>query len=124
MEGGATVLIVDDDEAILGMLSSFLRRQGYRVLSAGNPLKALELLEQETVQLVLTDLMMPHVDGIDFTQRVHLLPRHKDVPVILITAHGDEAVADRGMRKGVALTLPKPIDLGRLLDLVRFATTR
>lgn len=117
-----TVLVVDDDEATLGLISTVLRRNGYHVISATNPLKALEILEHEAVKLVITDLMMPHVDGIDFAERLHRLPQHKDVPVILITAYGTEAVSESSMRRGVALTLAKPIQLSKLLDLVGFAT--
>lgn len=117
-----TVMVVDDDEATLNLLGAFLRRSGYRVLTATNPVKALDMLEHEDARLVLTDLMMPHVDGIAFTERVHQIPRHKDVPVIMMTAFGTEEVSERGMRRGVAMTLAKPIELSRLLDLVGFAT--
>jgi PleD family two-component response regulator len=65
---------------------------------------------------------MPYVDGISFTQQVHQIPRHRDVPVIMITAFGSDEVSDRGMRRGVAMTLAKPLELSKLLDLVGFAT--
>lgn len=117
-----SVLVVDDDEATLTMISIFLRRNGYRVISATNPLKALELLQSEKVSLVITDLMMPHVDGIGFTERLRKLPGLENLPVILVTAYGTDELSDRGMRKGVALTLSKPLELHKLLDLVGFAT--
>ena len=66
--------------------------------------------------------MMPHVDGIAFTQQIHAMPNHANVPVILITAYGNDALTDQSMRKGVALTLSKPLELSKLLDLVGFAT--
>lgn len=120
---GPTILVVDDDDATLTMVGIFLRRNGYRVVAASNPLKALELLERETdVKLVITDLMMPHVDGIAFTQRLHAMPRYAGLPVILVTAYGTDELTDKGMRKGVALTLSKPLELNKLLDLVGFAT--
>jgi CheY-like chemotaxis protein len=117
-----SVLVVDDDEATLTMISIFLRRNGYRVISATNPLKALELLQTEKVALVITDLMMPHVDGIGFTERLRKLPGLENLPVILVTAYGTDELSDRGMRKGIALTLSKPLELHKLLDLVGFAT--
>jgi two-component system, chemotaxis family, chemotaxis protein CheY len=117
-----SILIVDDDESTLQMLATFLQRHGYRTLTAPDPIRALEILQSETVHLVVTDLMMPHVDGIGFTQRVHAMPKHADVPVILLTASGDDSVTEQGLRKGVALTLSKPIELSKLLDLVGFAT--
>lgn len=117
-----TLLIVDDDEATLQLLATFLSRNGFRVLTATNPVKGLELLDANRVQLVITDLMMPHVDGITFTQQIHARPDYKDVPVIMITAYGNDQIGDRSLRKGVALTLAKPIELNKLLDLVGFAT--
>ncbi len=119
---GTSILIVDDDESILTLLGTFLRRNGYRVLTAGNPVRGLELLASEKVDLVITDLMMPHADGITFTEQLHALPGYAHVPVIMITAYGTDEKTDRGMRHGVAMTLPKPVQLSRLLDLVGFAT--
>lgn len=117
-----SILVVDDDEAILNLLGTFLRRNGYRVLSATNPVRGLQLLEADHVSLVITDLMMPHVDGITFTQQIHQLEQYKNLPVIMMTAFGSDGVLDQGMRQGVALTLPKPLELSKLLDLVGFAT--
>lgn len=117
-----SILVVDDDESTLQMIATFLRRHGYRIITATNPVRGLELLSSETVDLMITDLMMPHVDGITFTQQVHALPQYTQLPVILITAYGNDALTDQGMRKGVALTLSKPIELSKLLDLVGFAT--
>jgi CheY-like chemotaxis protein len=117
-----SILVVDDDEATLQMLGTFLRRHGYHTITASNPIRALEILKGETVHLVITDLMMPHVDGISFTQQIHELPNHAHVPVIMITAYGNDELSDKGMRRGVAMTLSKPIELSKLLDLVGFAT--
>jgi len=117
-----TILVVDDDEAQVNLIGAFLRRNGYRVLTAPNPVKALELMTAEPVKLVITDLMMPHVDGIAFTQQIHEMEKYKDLPVIMITAYGSDEITDKGMRKGVALTLAKPLQLSKLLDLVGFAT--
>jgi CheY-like chemotaxis protein len=117
-----SILVVDDDEATLNLLGTFLRRNGYRVLAASNPVRGLELLRADEVKLVITDLMMPHVDGIAFTQQIHQIEKYKDVPVIMMTAFGSDGVLDKSMRKGVAMTLAKPLELSKLLDLVGFAT--
>jgi CheY-like chemotaxis protein len=122
MQGEITILVVDDDDATLHLIGTFLRRNGYRVIAASNPLRALEILTKEKVQLVITDWMMPYVDGISFTEQLHALPACAELPVILITAHPTSEVSDQGMRRGVALTLTKPLQLHRLLDLVGFAT--
>lgn len=117
-----SILIVDDDEATLNLLATFLRRNGYRVLTAANPIRGLELLKGDDIKLVITDWMMPHVDGIAFTQQIHELEKYRDVPVIMMTAFGNDQIYDTGMRKGVAMTLSKPLELSKLLDLVGFAT--
>jgi two-component system, chemotaxis family, chemotaxis protein CheY len=117
------ILVVDDDEAQANLIATFLKKNQFLVATANDPLAALQLLQHAPVDLVITDLMMPHVDGIDFTERVHQLPGLKDVPVILITAWPSEEVSDKGMRRGVAMTLSKPVQLSKLLDLVGFATS-
>lgn len=117
------VLVVDDDEAQANLIAAFLKKNNFLAATANDPLSALKLLATAPVDLVITDLMMPHVDGIDFTEQVHALPGLGKVPVILITAWASDEVADKGMRKGVALTLNKPVQLNKLLDLVGFATS-
>ncbi|MDP1830352.1 MAG: response regulator [Archangium sp.] len=118
-----SILVVDDDEATLNLLGTFLRRNGYRVLAASNPVRGLELLSAEPdIKLVITDLMMPHIDGIDFTRQIHQIEKYRNVPVIMMTAFGNDGVLDKSMRLGVAMTLSKPLELSKLLDLVGFAT--
>lgn len=117
------VLVVDDDVELCRLLSRFLEKHGHTVYSAGDALQAMDVLDRNPVGLVITDYRMPHVDGIHFTEMLKSDPRTRNVPVILMTANVDESVTDKGMRKGVALTLHKPIDFNQLLTLVRFAET-
>ncbi len=116
------ILVVDDDESQSILIAKFLTKHGYSVLTALSPVEAMPLLHTDDIKLVITDLMMPHVDGISFALQIHAIPRLKDLPVILITAWHSEELAEKGMRKGIALTLSKPIDFNKLLDLVGFAT--
>lgn len=115
------ILVVDDDPDLCRMLSRYLEKQGFRVFSAGDALQALDVLAREQIQLVITDYMMPHLDGIGFVTQLKADPAYQNVPVIMITAHATDELVDRGLRKGVAMTLSKPIDFDRLLTLVRFA---
>lgn len=119
---GVNILIVDDDQSQALMLATFLGKHGYRCFTSPDPIQGMETLQSEDINLVITDLMMPHADGISFTQQIHSMPRFKDLPVILITAYPSEELADKGMRRGVAMTLHKPLELNKLLDLVGFAT--
>lgn len=120
---GVNILIVDDDQAQALMLATFLGKHGYHCVTSPDAVQGMKtLMTEKDIHLVITDLMMPHVDGISFTQQIHAVPRFKELPVILITAYPSEELADKGMRKGVAMTLHKPLELNKLLDLVGFAT--
>ena len=116
------ILVVDDDASQSTLIAKVLTKHGYAVLTAPSPVEAMPMLHSDDIKLVITDLMMPHVDGISFALQIHAVPRLKDMPVILITAWHSEELAEKGMRKGIALTLSKPIDFNKLLDLVGFAT--
>ena len=115
------ILVVDDDLSLCSSLSQFLERNGYTVYSAGDALQALDVMERQPVELIITDYLMPHVDGIRFTEMLKADPRFANIPVLLITASPDVATTDKGLRKGVAMMLQKPVDMGQLLTLVRFA---
>lgn len=115
------ILVVDDDVDLCTMLSRFLEKNGFKVYSAQDALQALDVLDREQIQMLITDLNMPHMDGIQFTETLRQDPRYKDLPIILMTAQPSDEVVDRGLRKGIAMTLAKPIDFPRLLTLVRFA---
>lgn len=118
----AQILIVDDDPAQRMLLHTFLKRRGYLVETASGPPEAVQVLEGKTFDLIITDLMMPYVDGITFVEQLRADPRYKSVPIILITAYATDEIVDKGMRKGVSLTLTKPVDLDKLQALVGFAT--
>lgn len=115
------ILVVDDDVELCTLLSRFLEKHGYTVYSAADALQALDILERHTVGLVISDYRMPHMDGIQFTEMLKADPRHQRASVILMTGNADGNVHDKGLRKGVAMTLEKPLDFNQLLNLVRFA---
>jgi CheY-like chemotaxis protein len=104
-----TVLIVDDEPAIVDLLSQLLEDEGYRVVSAGDGLAAWETVRKRRPDLVIADVMMPRMDGFALVDR--LSDGGEPVPVILMSA----AVESR--RQGVPF-IAKPFDLGELLDLV------
>jgi CheY-like chemotaxis protein len=114
------ILLVDDDVDLCKLLSRYLERNGCTVFAANHPLQAFNVLEREQVGMVITDLMMPHVDGMGFTEKLKADPRYKDVPVIMITANATGNVAEQGQQRGVAGTLTKPFEFNELLNLVRF----
>lgn len=115
------ILVVDDDLELCKILSRFFEKHGFVVHSAGDALQALDILEREGIEFIITDLMMPHMDGISFLEVLKRDPRWKDLPVVILTAYPSDEIMDKGLRKGAAFTLSKPIDFNRLLTLVQFA---
>jgi two-component system, OmpR family, response regulator MprA len=83
---GASILVVDDTPSAREPLARLLRLSGYRATSAADGAEALALIDRQTPDLILLDLMMPRVDGVTFLQRMRKDPRFVRVPVILVTA--------------------------------------
>lgn len=109
----ATILLVEDEEPIRQLLGEFLREEGYRVMSAYHGAEALSLVDAERPDLVLTDLMMPVMNGAELCRR---LKRNGAgcVPVIMMSAVG----ADQARQCGADAFIGKPFELDALLDLV------
>ena len=106
------VLIVDDHESTRETLSDVVKKSGHAPLTAKNGEEAARLLDEREIDVVLTDLRLPGIDGLEIVDRVKRdLP---GVPVILITAHGSEDIAVSTMKRGAADYLAKPLDLNRL----------
>jgi two-component system, NtrC family, response regulator HydG len=115
----ATVLIVDDERPHVTALARSFRREGHDVLEAGNGREALEVLRQEDVHLVVTDLMMPEMDGLDLLKAVQTI--FPDVEVILMTAFGTVEKAVEAMRMGAYDFVTKPVKRAVLLKSARQA---
>ncbi len=107
------ILIVDDDPNILEVLAMRLESQGFLPVKAESGKAALARLEEAGADLILTDLRMPGMDGIDLTEEVHR--RNAEIPVILLTAHGSIPNAVEAMQKGAFSYLTKPFDDQELL---------
>jgi pilus assembly protein CpaE len=105
------ILFVDDEEQIRRLLSSFLTRRGYLVKTAVDGQEALNMLEAETPDLVITDVNMPNVDGVELTRRLRAHPRFGTMPIIMLSAkvQTDEILA--GYAEGADEYVPKPIEM-------------
>ncbi len=99
------ILVVDDSRVDLELVSSLLSDVGHECVRAGNGREALDLLQAGTPELIVTDLQMPEMDGLDVVQAVHA--RYPKVPVVLMTAHGSEEIAAEALRAGAASYVPK-----------------
>jgi len=114
-----TVLIVDDEKNYPPILSAILEEEGYETLTANNGITALEIVQNSDIDLVLTDMKMPLMDGIELLERVKTID--PELPVIMMTAHGTVEKAVEAMQKGAYNYILKPFDNQRLVIYVKKA---
>lgn len=126
---GGKVLLVEDDEAVSRVYVKALRRGGFDVLSTTNAQEARELFQRETIDLVLSDINMPGMSGVELLK--HLRAEDLDVPVILMTGAPEISSASEAVALGAMRYLTKPIDISELeriahkaVQLHRFARIR
>jgi two-component system, chemotaxis family, chemotaxis protein CheY len=117
MAGGATVMVVEDDHDIRDSLAVALADAGYEVLEASNGQIALERLETVEPGVILLDLMMPVLNGLEFLVRFRENPRWSQIPVIVASANRGYDASDLG----AFAVLRKPLDLNVLLESVKSA---
>jgi diguanylate cyclase (GGDEF)-like protein len=114
-----TVLVIEDHPDQRELLAIVLQREGYRVITAANGLEALEKLESENVQIALSDIMMPKMDGFELIKRIRSNTALKSIYIILITARIQEGDRVRGLDLGADDYITKPFSFSELLARVR-----
>jgi DNA-binding response OmpR family regulator len=117
----ARVLIVDDDEEFVRMLGEFLEGQGFATLHAASGRLALELLKTETPDLIVLDIMMPDLDGLETLRTIRT---QRDVPIIMVTARGQAQDRILGLELGADDYLAKPFDPMELNARIRAVLRR
>ncbi|GMV36616.1 MAG: transcriptional regulator [Fimbriimonadales bacterium] len=115
-ERKTTILVVDDEQNIRRILQAALERDGYRVLTAESGLVALDMIKSEPVDLIITDVMMPDMDGVELLS--HISETLPDAAIILITAYGTIPQAVSAIRMGAHDYITKPFDLEVLRNVV------
>ncbi|MCB2181997.1 MAG: response regulator [Desulfobulbaceae bacterium] len=98
---GYNVLVVEDSKFFMNQIVNFVTEAGYTAYSAEDGIEALQVLEEENIQLVLTDIEMPNMDGLELTRRIRQDPNFKALPVIAVTSVAGEAAEERGRDAGV-----------------------
>ncbi len=116
-----TILIVDDEKNYPLILSAVLEEENFETLTANGGRKALEILSNSDVDLVLTDMKMPGIDGIELLD--HIKTKDPELPVIMMTAHGTVDKAVEAMQKGAYNYILKPFENDRLILYVKKAMT-
>lgn len=113
-----TILVVDDDVRNIFALTSALETHGAHVVSARNGKEALEKLNPE-IELILMDIMMPEMDGYEAMKRIRLSDKFKDMPIVALTAKAMKDDKEKCIEAGANDYLPKPIEMEKLLSLIR-----
>ncbi len=126
-EGGPRVLIVDDEADVVLALKTRLETAGCRALTAADGAEALALLRGSNVDLVLTDLMMPNLDGLELTRRVRQDPNRPPVPVLLFSCNDDPATRELALEFGARDYLSKTLGaraiVARIQEILAAAKT-
>jgi two-component system, NtrC family, nitrogen regulation response regulator NtrX len=115
----ATILIIDDEKAIRKTLGEILTFEGYKIEEAADGEDALQKFTNTVFDLVLCDIKMPKMDGIEFLEKAKIV--NADVPIIMISGHGNIDTAVEAVKKGAFDYISKPPDLNRLLITLRNA---
>src|SRR3954464_453728 len=120
-DGNARILLVDDEHSIQTLLSYPLRRDGYEVISAHDGQEALQRFTEARFDLVILDLMLPKLDGIEVCRRMR---SHSQVPIIMLTAKGDEIDKVVGLEMGADDYITKPFSMREFRSRVKAALRR
>ncbi|MBS1621232.1 MAG: sigma-54-dependent Fis family transcriptional regulator [Bacteroidetes bacterium] len=118
----ADLLIIDDEKAIRKTLTEILSFEGYKIEEASDGEEGLRKFKEKTYDVVLCDIKMPKLDGIEFLQKAGEF--NPDVPIIMISGHGNIETAVEAVKKGAYDYISKPPDLNRLLITIRNAMDR
>jgi CheY-like chemotaxis protein len=113
------ILVVDDDENILALVKTILAQKSYTVSTASDGEEALSLVKQQRFDAIITDAMMPLMDGNALARKVKDDPALKDIPIIMITASREAEMVKKSFTSGCVLFLPKPFTASSLLSLIQ-----
>ena len=112
------VLTVDDSRTILAMLHHTLSNAGFEVLQAEDGKQGLDVLKTETVDVVITDLNMPVMDGIEFIKNVRATGNHQSLPILILTTETSQDKRDQGKAAGGTGWIVKPFDPEKLISVI------
>jgi len=112
----STILVVDDDPVIQKLLEVNFSIEGYQVEVAGDGLEALEKAKASAPDLIVLDVMMPRMNGLEAAKALKADPRTASIPIIMLSAKAQDMDQDAGKEAGVDLYMTKPFDPLELLD--------
>lgn len=112
------ILTVDDSRTILAMLHHTLTNAGFEVLQAENGQIGLDVLKNEEVDVVITDINMPVMDGIEFIKQVRATGKHQSLPILILTTETSQDKRDQGRAAGGTGWIVKPFDPEKLISVI------
>ncbi|HRF50381.1 MAG TPA: response regulator [Anaerolineales bacterium] len=121
MSSARHVIVIDDDPSIRRLIELILRHEGYRLSLLGSPVDILERARVDRPDLIITDLMMPQLNGLQLLHALKAEPDLAEIPVILITGAGQQSQVDLALALGAATCLYKPFSQARFIAAVRAA---
>ena len=115
----ATILVVDDSRTMRAMVKAALVAGNYQVVEAPGAREALRALDDTPVDLVITDVNMPEIDGLTLVRRLRARPRERTTPILVLTTEASEVLQAQGREAGATGWLVKPFQPAQLLQTVR-----
>lgn len=113
------VLVVDDDPQVLKLLRVNFELEGYEVMSATNGEEALELVGRDSPDVVVCDVMMPGIDGLEVVRRLRAQPDTAGLPLVVVSAKAQRADVRAGLKLGADEYVTKPFDPAELIEIVQ-----
>lgn len=113
------VLVVDDSRAIRQSIAFVLEQNGYEVVEASDGVTGLAKLDENQVDLIITDVNMPNMDGITFIKRTRELEAFRFVPILVLTTESQKSVMEEGKAAGATGWIVKPFSTDKLMSAVR-----
>lgn len=124
MASKKTILVVDDEQDLLDLIEYNLKKESFDVLKAEDGLEGIEVAREHNPDLVLLDIMMPKMDGLEVVERMREDPKLKHIPIIFLTARGDEKTEVEGLDKGGDDYITKPISTTKLISRIKAVLRR
>jgi len=118
------VLVVEDEESLATLLQYNLDKEGYRVAAAGDGEEALMMIDEQPPDLVVLDWMLPKVSGVEVCRRLRTRPETRNLPILMLTARGEESDRIRGLDTGADDYVVKPFSMSELAARIRAVLRR
>lgn len=111
-----TVLVIEDEDFISGLIARSLREEGYNVIATSDYKESIKVIDSMDLDLIVSDVMLPYTGGLDIAEYVKNTARNKDIPIILVTGMDKDVLSTTQIQ--VNAILSKPFDMLQLVDLV------